>query len=180
MTAQQPPKNPALAAILSFLFSGIGQIYNGEVVKGIIIIAVQIVNALLMTIIIGFITWPIVWIWSIYDAYKVAEKINGEAAQQSVANTKPCPQCAERIQIDAKACWRCGYQLIPEPAAIAAPPQPLYQPAGFVPAQAAPTLPAQPVSDASKYCPQCGNANRSDARFCINCGYSFTSSPAAS
>ncbi len=114
MTTQQPPKNPALAAILSFLINGLGQVYNGQIGKGILIFVIQIVNALLTTVIIGFVTLPIVWIWSIYDAYKVAQKLNEEAAQQAMTNTKPCPQCAERVQIGAKVCWHCGYQFMPE------------------------------------------------------------------
>jgi len=27
-------------------------------------------------VLIGFITFPLVWIWGIYDAYKVADKMN--------------------------------------------------------------------------------------------------------
>ena len=54
MTTQPQIKNPGLAAVLSFLIPGLGQIYNGEVGKGILIIIVQVVNALLMMVIIGF------------------------------------------------------------------------------------------------------------------------------
>ena len=49
-----------LAAVLSFLIPGLGQIYNGEIGKGIIIIIVQIINGFLATIIVGFITGAIV------------------------------------------------------------------------------------------------------------------------
>jgi len=69
-------RNPGIAAVLSFFWTGVGQIYNGEIVKGIILILVQMVNALLMFVLIGFITYPIVWIWGMYDAYKVAERMN--------------------------------------------------------------------------------------------------------
>ena len=69
-------RNPGIAAVLSFFWTGVGQIYNGEIVKGIILILVQVVNAALMIVLIGFITYPIVWIWGMYDAYKVAERIN--------------------------------------------------------------------------------------------------------
>jgi len=34
------------------------------------------ISALLMYVLIGFITTPILWIWGMYDAYKKAEKIN--------------------------------------------------------------------------------------------------------
>lgn len=69
-------RNPGIAAVLSFFWTGVGQIYNGEIVKGIILILVQLVNAALMFVLIGFITYPIVWIWGMYDAYKVAERMN--------------------------------------------------------------------------------------------------------
>lgn len=69
-------KNPGIAAILSFFWTGVGQIYNGQIVKGIILILVQLVNSALMFVLIGFITYPIVWIWGMYDAYKTAERMN--------------------------------------------------------------------------------------------------------
>lgn len=69
-------KNPGLAAIASFFFSGLGQIYNGEIGKGFLLIIVQIINVLLMFVVIGFITYPIVWGYGVYDAYKTAEKLN--------------------------------------------------------------------------------------------------------
>jgi TM2 domain-containing membrane protein YozV len=107
------PKNPTLAAILSFLINGLGQIYNGEIGKGILILVIQVINLFLTTIFIGFITGPIVFIWSVYDAYKVAERLNQQAMQQNLAGTKPCPQCAERVLRDAKVCRHCGYQFAP-------------------------------------------------------------------
>jgi len=69
-------RNPGIAAVLSFFWTGVGQIYNGEIVKGIILILIQVINAALMIVLIGFITYPIVWIWGMYDAYKVAERMN--------------------------------------------------------------------------------------------------------
>lgn len=79
-------KNAGLAAVLSFLFAGLGQIYNGSIGKGLIIIVVQVINVCLMLIIIGFITYPLVWIWGIYDAYKTAERINASLVQRPYTN----------------------------------------------------------------------------------------------
>lgn len=73
-------KNPGIAAVLSFFWTGVGQIYNGQILKGLILIGVQILNGLLMFLLIGFITYPLVWIWGMYDAYKTAERINKETA----------------------------------------------------------------------------------------------------
>jgi len=69
-------KNPGVAAILSFLWVGLGQIYNGEIMKGILLMVVYSISWLMMFIVIGFITTPILFIWGIYDAYSVAERIN--------------------------------------------------------------------------------------------------------
>jgi TM2 domain-containing membrane protein YozV len=69
-------RNPGIAAILSFLFGGGGQIYNGQIGKGIAIILIQMVNLGLMFVVIGFLTWPATAIYSVYDAYNTAKKIN--------------------------------------------------------------------------------------------------------
>lgn len=69
-------KNPGIAAVLSFFYAGLGQIYNGEIGKGIGFILAYFVSILLMFVLIGFITTPILWIWGMVDAYRTAEKIN--------------------------------------------------------------------------------------------------------
>ena len=71
-----PPKNAGIAAVLSFFWSGLGQIYNGQIGKGIALIIAQFINALLMVVLVGLILYPVVWIWCIYDAYAEAERIN--------------------------------------------------------------------------------------------------------
>ncbi|HGJ65047.1 TPA: hypothetical protein ENS27_06605 [bacterium] len=76
-------KNPGVAAVLSFFFCGLGQIYNGQILKGIMMFVVYSISWFLMYVIIGFITTPILWIWGIYDAYRTAEKINRRNKTQS-------------------------------------------------------------------------------------------------
>jgi TM2 domain-containing membrane protein YozV len=71
-------KNPGVAAVLSFFITGLGQIYNGQIVKGVLFIIIQAINALLMYVLIGFITFPIFWIWGMVDAYRTAERINSK------------------------------------------------------------------------------------------------------
>jgi TM2 domain-containing membrane protein YozV len=87
------PKNAALAAILSLILPGLGQIYNGQIGRGItFIIIIVILGAIpfILTIFFGFLIiflfwliFPIIWIisfafwmYNIYDAYKTANKIN--------------------------------------------------------------------------------------------------------
>ena len=69
-------KNPGIAAVLSALFVGLGQIYNGEIAKGLIFMVAYFISILLSFIFIGIITTPILWIFGIYDAYNTAKKIN--------------------------------------------------------------------------------------------------------
>ena len=46
-------KNPGVAAVLSFFWAGLGQIYNGQIAKGIVLMIVQVMNVLLMFVLIG-------------------------------------------------------------------------------------------------------------------------------
>jgi TM2 domain-containing membrane protein YozV len=70
-------KSSGLAAVLSFFISGLGQIYNGEILKGLIILLVQVVFIFVLEG-IGFVPALIVWVWAIYDAYQEAERINAK------------------------------------------------------------------------------------------------------
>ncbi len=103
-------KNPVLAAVLSALLNGAGQIYNGQIGKALGIIGIQIVNGLLTFVIIGWLTFPIVYVWSIYDAYTEAKKLS---EQRLIQDTKPCPRCAERVQRTAQVCRYCGHEFEP-------------------------------------------------------------------
>jgi TM2 domain-containing membrane protein YozV len=73
-------KNPGLAAVLSFFYMGLGQIYNGQIGKGVAFIVIWTISWLLVLVLIGIITTPILWIFGMYDAYKSAEKINYDIA----------------------------------------------------------------------------------------------------
>ena len=85
---QQPPpptfyKNPGLAAVLSFFYMGLGQIYNGQIAKGIIFIGAYTISWILIAVLIGIVTTPILWIYGMYDAYKAAERINYDIARRA-------------------------------------------------------------------------------------------------
>ncbi|MGD0626042.1 MAG: hypothetical protein ABSB32_15150 [Thermodesulfobacteriota bacterium] len=87
---QKNDKSPAVAAILSFFFMGLGQAYNGEIAKAVVFLILYAISIFLMFFIIGFVTIPILWIWSIVDAYSSSQKINQVgAARQSPSNAQP-------------------------------------------------------------------------------------------
>jgi TM2 domain-containing membrane protein YozV len=69
-------KSPGFAAVLSFLIPGLGQIYNGQIGKGIIMVVAAVIFALLIIILIGIILYLALWLYGIYDAYDTAKKIN--------------------------------------------------------------------------------------------------------
>lgn len=77
---QKGEKNPAVAAILSGMFIGLGQAYNGEIAKAVVFALLYAISIFLTFFLIGFLTTPILWVWSMVDAYRSSEKINQSAA----------------------------------------------------------------------------------------------------
>ena len=69
-------KSTGIAAILSFFIPGLGQIYCGAILRGIVILIGAVIAACLIILVIGIILYPILWVWNIYDAYTMAKKIN--------------------------------------------------------------------------------------------------------
>lgn len=70
-------KSEALALILSLIIPGLGQIYIGQMSKGIMLV----VAAIIIGVISAFLLFPIViylvlWIYGMYDAFKGAKEYN--------------------------------------------------------------------------------------------------------
>lgn len=61
-------KSPGIALLLSLLICGVGQMYNGQVAKGVLMLLGCIV---LWFVLLGW----IIWIWSMIDAYQTAKKM---------------------------------------------------------------------------------------------------------
>jgi TM2 domain-containing membrane protein YozV len=64
-------KSSKVAALLSLVFPGSGQVYNGEMMKGILVLIGSLVG-----ILIYLVPGIIVWIYGIYEAYTTSEKMN--------------------------------------------------------------------------------------------------------
>jgi len=75
-SAKVGTKSPGVAAVLSALWVGIGQIYNGQIGKGVLFIILYGVSLLLIFVVVGWITTPILWLIGVIDAYKTADNIN--------------------------------------------------------------------------------------------------------
>ena len=74
-------KNPLAAVGLSFIFPGLGQIYNQQVRKGQMFFVIAIILIVTMFAAVGFVLYPIFWIYNMYDAYKDAGKMNRDEIQ---------------------------------------------------------------------------------------------------
>jgi len=69
-------KNIGITVLLSFLLPGVGHIYIGCIIRGIIISIVFTVSVFLCLLLIGLLTTPLIWIYSIYDSYRLAKDYN--------------------------------------------------------------------------------------------------------
>ncbi len=76
-------KNPGVAAVLSFFYMGLGQIYNGQIAKGVAFMVAYSVSILMIFVLVGLVTTPLLFIWGMYDAYKSSEKINRDLARMA-------------------------------------------------------------------------------------------------
>ena len=63
-------KTPFLAWFFSFLLVGLGQFYNGDIKKGLLMLIGAVVGVFLTAGIGSF----VIWVWSMIDAYRVASR----------------------------------------------------------------------------------------------------------
>ena len=101
----QPLKNPGIAAVLSFFWPGVGQIYNGQMTKGLILVGINAICWLLnitlilsiviildatnilsgnicLIALIGIPIQVVLGLYAIFDAYNTAVKINKTISQE--------------------------------------------------------------------------------------------------
>ena len=78
MSDEIGPKSPGIALLLSILITGVGQMYNGQVAKGFLMLIGCVVLWFM------FLGW-IIWIWSAIDAYQEAKRINATYHRQMAA-----------------------------------------------------------------------------------------------
>jgi TM2 domain-containing membrane protein YozV len=70
------PKNPGAAAVLSFLFPGLGQIMNGDIALGIVMMVLVVFAWISLMFLIGIVLLPAMYLWSIIEAYTKAKRWN--------------------------------------------------------------------------------------------------------
>lgn len=84
-------KNPGTAAVLSFLMAGLGQMYCGKIVKGLLLFVVQVIltGIAIVTLGIGAVILVPFWIWNIYDAHSTAKKMNLQNTEEPARDKQP-------------------------------------------------------------------------------------------
>jgi TM2 domain-containing membrane protein YozV len=75
-------KSAGLAAVLSLLLVGAGQMYCGRVGRGLAFLVAYAVSVLLIFAFVGFLLMPVVFIWALIDAINLANKHNAELARR--------------------------------------------------------------------------------------------------
>lgn len=71
ISCRERKKNPAVAAGLSLLFNGLGQAYNGQFVKGVLVLLGSLLGLFLLIV-----PGVAVWLWGGYDAWATARRMN--------------------------------------------------------------------------------------------------------
>jgi TM2 domain-containing membrane protein YozV len=69
-------KSPLIAALLSCLIPGLGQIYAGDLFRGVAVLAGLGFSLCLMALIIGLFTFFGIWIFAVVDAYNMVKMQN--------------------------------------------------------------------------------------------------------
>jgi TM2 domain-containing membrane protein YozV len=72
--------NPFVAAVLSVLLPGLGQLYNRELQKGIAVLVAGLIALASVAALVGLVLYPAVWLYAVWDAYVVAERQATERA----------------------------------------------------------------------------------------------------
>jgi TM2 domain-containing membrane protein YozV len=81
--AHHSKRRPWFAAALSLL-CGLGQLYNGQRTKGLVLLALGVVALMSWQFLPAKILAPIVWIYAMVDAYLVARRTSVPAASQGI------------------------------------------------------------------------------------------------
>jgi TM2 domain-containing membrane protein YozV/ribosomal protein L40E len=74
-------KSPLVAALLSFLIIGVGQVYAGKTLRGIVLFGAAVLCTIIGSMVmLPFLILFAIWVVGIYDAYKLAEGDPGPLA----------------------------------------------------------------------------------------------------
>jgi len=78
LPASTAAKSLWVAVVLSAIFPGLGQFYNGQTTKGVLFLVLGIILIFLI-----FILYLVFWAYNIYDAYADANKLKAGTLKHS-------------------------------------------------------------------------------------------------
>ncbi|KAF5087210.1 hypothetical protein [Methanoculleus horonobensis] len=71
VSRREKKKYPAIAAGLSLLFNGLGQAYNGQFARGVLVLLGSLLGLFVMIV-----PGVAIWAWGVYDAWATAQRMN--------------------------------------------------------------------------------------------------------
>jgi len=79
-------KNSGLAAVLSLLIPGLGQMYDGKIGRGLLFLFVVVPLTVIIAMFFFWLILPLFlplafWIWNIFDAYNICNEYNRRLVQ---------------------------------------------------------------------------------------------------
>lgn len=100
--------NPGVAALLSFIIPGAGQIYKGNIFTGLLWLVFVVIGYFMM--VLPGVLLHIICIYKAYSGNPYAVDPNAPTPDTHVK----CPDCRELVFKDAIKCKHCGCKLIPQ------------------------------------------------------------------
>lgn len=89
----EKPWNPGIAALLSFFIPGAGQIYKGDIARGIVILIVTIIGYMIFVV-----PGIAIHIWAVYTAYSALAPTDQKAPAKQKAQEPKTPKPRSAIQ----------------------------------------------------------------------------------
>lgn len=100
-------KNPGFSALLSLVFVGLGQAYNGQFLRGVLILAGTLLGGIYFAP-----AGAAVWLYGACDAYATARRMNG--------GTMPHRRSSIAAVLLFLAFWSFGLLLLPTVSTVTA------------------------------------------------------------
>lgn len=106
--AEQVVWKPGIAALLSLVIPGAGQIYKGNIITGLL---------WLVTVVVGYMAMFVPGLVLHFICIILAASGKNTRADPNAPTPEThvkCPDCRELVFKDARRCKHCGIQLVPQ------------------------------------------------------------------
>jgi len=107
-TSSSPPRSPVLAALLSALWCGLGHLYAGRYLTGLLLAALYLVSLLSTVLFYGYVTTPLLWLAGIVSAAYVARRPLPATARRRGMRISIALLAVIAVGTGARALWLRG------------------------------------------------------------------------